>query len=191
MNGLGSENKMELMTRWFLIHTKPASESVAQANLERQGYTVYYPRVSRPARIRGRWLERVGPLFPRYVFLNLYVGNQTLGPVRSTHGVANIVRFGSEYTFVPDVIVDGLRERENPETGLHGLQTCAEFEFGSKVQIVAGVFAGLDGIFQRACGDERVIVLLELLGQTAAVRLPTTFVSLRSNASTPARGLRF
>jgi transcriptional antiterminator RfaH len=180
---------MEFMTRWMLIHTKPASESVAQANLQRQGYAVYYPRVLRPARIRGRWLERVGPLFPSYLFCNLDVGNQTLGPIRSTHGVANIVRFGSEYTFVPDVIVNNLLERENPETGLHGLQTCDAFEAGKKVRIVAGVFDGLDGVFQRACGDERVVVLLELLGHVASVRLPTTFVSSRSNASTPAHGL--
>ena len=32
------------MLRWYLIHTKPLSEVLAQTNLERQGYQVYLPR---------------------------------------------------------------------------------------------------------------------------------------------------
>lgn len=47
--------------RWCLIHTKPACEAVAQTNLERQGYRVYYPRLLRLGRIRGRWVGFVVP----------------------------------------------------------------------------------------------------------------------------------
>src|SRR5277367_5930729 len=101
---------MELMVRWYLIHTKPAQEVLAEVNLRRQGYQVYYPRLLRPSRIRGRWVDRVASLFPRYLFLNLNVGHQTLGPVRSTLGVSNIVRFGCNYAVVPDLIIENLRE---------------------------------------------------------------------------------
>ena len=151
-------------------------ELVAEANLRRQGYHVYYPRLLRPTRVRGRWLDRVTSLFPRYLFLRLCVGNQAIGPVRSTVGVASIVRFGDDYTVVPDAIVDNLRMRADPDTGLHHLRGHSSFEPGSNVRIVAGVFDGLEGVFQRESGDERVVLLLGLLGRDTLVQVPAAFV---------------
>jgi transcriptional antiterminator RfaH len=162
--------------RWYLIHTKPAREVVAETNLRRQGYEVYYPRLVWPRRARGRWVDRVGSLFPRYLFLRLAVGHQALGPIRSTVGVANIVRFGYDYTVVPDSVIEDLRQRADSETGLHHLHSRALFEPGSSVRIVAGVFEGLEGVFQRESGDERVMLLLGLLGRETLVQLPASFV---------------
>jgi transcriptional antiterminator RfaH len=162
--------------RWYLIHAKPAREVVAESNLRRQGYEVYYPRLLRPKRVRGRWVDSVGSLFPRYLFLRLAVGHQAMGPVRSTVGVANIVRFGYDYTVVPDGVVDNLRQRADAETGLHRLHNRAPFEPGSSVRIVAGVFEGLEGVFQRESGDERVTLMLGLLGRDTLVELSAAFV---------------
>jgi transcriptional antiterminator RfaH len=167
---------MEFMVRWYLIHTKAKREAVAEVNLRRQGYQVYYPRLQRPARIRGRWVDRVAALFPRYLFLRLAVGHQAIGPVRSTVGVANIVRFGSEYTVVPDAVVEDLNGRADAETGLHRLHRRALYEPGSNVRVVAGVFEGLEGVFQRESGVERVMLLLGLLGRDTLVQLPAAFV---------------
>jgi transcriptional antiterminator RfaH len=162
--------------RWYLVHTKPTRELVAEANLLRQGYEVYYPRLVRPMRVRGRWVDRVTSLFPRYLFLRLSVGHQAIAPVRSTVGVASIVRFGGDYAVVPDGIVDNLRARADCETGLHCLHGRSPFEPGSSVRIVAGVFEGLEGVFQRESGDERVVLLLGLLGRDTLVQLPAAFV---------------
>lgn len=162
--------------RWYLIHTKPTRELVAAENLRRQGYELYYPRLVRPTRVRGRWLDRVASLFPRYLFLRLSVGDQAIAPVRSTTGVASIVRFGGDYAVVPDAIVDNLRMRADPDTGLHCLHSRSSFQPGSNVRIVAGVFDGLEGVFQRESGDERVVLLLGLLGRDTLVQIPAAFV---------------
>jgi transcriptional antiterminator RfaH len=161
---------MGYLMRWYLIHTKPAREGLAETNLRRQGYHVYCPRLLRPTRFRGRWIDRVACLFPRYLFLRLAVGHQAMGPVRSTVGVANIVHFGNDYTVVPDAIVENLRTRADPETGLHRLHADALFEPGSNVRVIAGVFDGLEGVFQRESGDERVVLLLALLGRETLVQ---------------------
>src|SRR5262245_51547692 len=100
------------MLRWYLVHTKPAAEKTAQVNLERQGYEVYLPRLARPERRSGRLRERVVALFPRYLFLRLRDGVQSLGPVRSSIGVDGIVRFGARFAIVPEEVVGGLRARE-------------------------------------------------------------------------------
>jgi transcriptional antiterminator RfaH len=172
-----SFNSVEFVLRWYLIHTKPTREAVAEVNLQRQGYQVYYPRVLRPTRIRGRWIDRVASLFPRYLFLGLAVGRQAMGPVRSTVGVANVVRFGNDYTVVPDQVVENLRRRADPTTGLHRLHAhAAVIEVGSNIRVIAGVFDGLEGVFQRESGDERVVLLLGLLGRDTLVQLPAAFV---------------
>jgi transcriptional antiterminator RfaH len=175
---------MELMVRWYLIHTKPTREVIAEINLQRQGYQVYYPRLLRPTRIRGRWVDRVTSLFPRYLFLGVAVGHQAMGPVRSTVGVANVVRFGSDYTVVPHSVVENLRGRADPATGLHCLHGYTVFEPGSNIRIVAGVFDGLEGVFQRESGDERVVLLLGLLGCDTVVQLPAAFVSPQLDSQT-------
>jgi transcriptional antiterminator RfaH len=161
--------------QWYLIHTKCSQEPVAEFNLRRQGYDVYHPRLLRPARSRGHWVSRICSLFPRYLFIRLAVGQQAMGPIRSTFGVANIVRFGDAYAVVPDPIVEELRARADPETGLLRLQSRA-FEPGVSVRIIAGLFEGLEGVFQRESADERVVLLLELLGREALLLLPASHV---------------
>jgi transcriptional antiterminator RfaH len=164
------------MLRWYLIHTKPAREGLAEANLQRQGYEVHLPRMLHSVQRHGQWRECVVPLFPRYLFLQLSEGRQALSPVCSSLGVANIVRFGARYAIVPDQIIVQLRLRADPESGLHRLVDPPALERGAKVHITRGPFEGLDGVFEREAGFARVVVLLKLLGQDASVRVPADFV---------------
>lgn len=159
------------MLRWYLIHTKPCGEVMAQVNLQRQGFGVYLPRVLLTVRRRGRWQEAIAPLFPRYLFLQLNEGRQALAPVRSSVGVSAVVRFGPQCAVVPDQIVQDLRLRADPQTGLHRLVGQSALVAGSPVHIGAGAFEGLNGVFQRQAGPDRVVVLMSLLGQEAAVRV--------------------
>lgn len=159
------------MRRWYLVQAKAASESVAETNLERQGYEVYYPRAIRQRRRRGAQHEGIVALFPRYLFLRLDEGRQALAPVRSTLGVVCVVRFGFSYAVVPDFVIDELRSRADPDTGLHRVGRAAVLERGMSVQVTAGPFDGFEGVFEREVGAERVVILLNLLGQTARVQV--------------------
>lgn len=164
------------MLRWYLIHTKSSGEMSAEMNLERQGYEVYVPRLVTMGRFGRRQRDRVASLFPRYLFLRLDEGRQSLSPVHSTVGVTNVVRFGARYTVVPDDVVRDLRARADPQSGLHRLSDRSLLAPGIAVRISAGAFDGLEGIFEREAGTERVLVLLKLLGHEASVRVPTEFV---------------
>jgi transcriptional antiterminator RfaH len=158
--------------RWYLIHTKPLSEGLAKTNLERQDYQVYLPRATQSVRYNGHWRDRIVSLFPRYLFLRLNEGRQSLAPARSTLGVASVVRFGSQYTIVPDAVIDGLVARADPVSGLHRLVRGARLTPGTAVRIRKGPFDGLEGVFEREAGADRVVVLLNLLGQAVSAHVP-------------------
>jgi transcriptional antiterminator RfaH len=170
----------ETIQHWYLVHTKPLGERTARANLERQGYAIYLPQLVQATRRQQRWSNRVVPLFPRYLFLQLDSGRQSLRPVHSTVGVSNIVRFGMRCAVVRDEVLEELRARADPATGLHRLQAAARFARGTRVRITAGPFCGINGIFEQADGTERVTILLNLLGQEMPVGFPTEFVASAS-----------
>jgi len=165
------------MRRWYLIHSKVGAEREAQLHLQRQQYQTYLPRLLQRVRRRGQLRMQVAPLFPRYLFLQLDEGRQSLAPVRSTSGVANVVRFGGRFATVRDGIIKELRAREDPETGLHSLCVPARLTPGMAVRIDGGAFTGLEGVFERAEGTDRVVVLLTLLGQERQVHFPAEVVS--------------
>ena len=167
------------MLRWYLVLTKPSCETLALKNLERQHYDIYMPRVLQTVRSHGRRHERVVALFPRYLFLRLNEGHQALGPVAFTVGVAAIVRFGSRYTVVPDQVIRDLQARADPNTGLHRLSCGPKLRPGTPVRIRLGPFDGLEGVFERQAGADRVVILLKLLGQTAPVCVPSDYITLR------------
>lgn len=148
---------------WYLVYTKPRQEEVALLNLQRQGYATYLPRVRQKRRRRGRPVVAVEPLFPRYLFIHLDTHTDNWGPIRSTLGVASLVRFGREPAPVPDDLVSYLRARE----GAAGLHDWAEHALapGDRVRVADGVFGGYEGILLARTSRERVVVLLDILGR--------------------------
>lgn len=163
-------NKLESDVRgWYLIYTKPRSEQLAQENLQRQQFVTYLPRVKETRRHRGKYVSKIEPMFPRYLFIQLNCTTDNWSPIRSTLGVSSIVRFGSYPLQVPESLLDVLRINENPE----GIQEFVEKEFqpGDRVKIIDGVMAGLEGIYDSKTSKERVTVLLNIAGQHTRVRM--------------------
>jgi len=156
---------------WYLVYTKPRQEALAQANLERQGYGVYLPKVRQMRRRRGKQEAVVEPLFPRYLFIHLDTQNDNWGPIRSTFGVASLVRFGSEPAQVPDELVAHLKAQEGQE----GLHEWAEpkMKVGDRVRVAEGPLKGYEGILLAKTGQERVMLLLEMLGKEVRTHLTT------------------
>lgn len=159
---------------WYLVYSKPQQEEIALANLVRQNYGVYLPRVRQVRKRQGRFGTTIQPLFPRYLFISLDVQADNWGPIRSTLGVAALVRFGQEPARVPDELIDFLKARESG-VGLHewAEQT---FEIGQRVRVMEGAFRGFEGILLARTSRERVLLLLDILG--TRVRASISLVQL-------------
>ena len=150
-------------TDWYAIHTKARQEYVAMENLVRQSYEVFLPLIRQSRRRRGRWQAVTEPLFPGYLFSRLDLEADNIAPIRSTRGVAGLVRFGGLPCPVPADVVENLQSLQESEEGV--ICTATLFQPGDRVSISEGPLAGLEGIFLAASGKERVSLLLDFLGK--------------------------
>ena len=155
------------MRSWYLIHTKPRQENTARENLTRQGYRIYLPLAPIRGRRRGRSFTRIGPMFPRYLFIHLSEGVDNWGPIRSTLGVTSIVRFGQQPARVPDALITALKERED-EKGILTLPSMP-LTSGDTLRIAEGPLEGYEGLFYAYSSKDRVILLIRILEQHTKV----------------------
>ena len=152
---------MSYVKKWYLIKIKPRQEKIAIANLENQSYKVYCPF----ALINNRNQF----LFPGYLFINLDNESQDWSPIRSTKGVLNFVRFGLNFAKIPDKLIDLITQNE--KNTANKISNINHFSKGDKVQITDGVFKSCVAIFQSVKSDERVLILLNLLGQEQTIKI--------------------
>jgi transcriptional antiterminator RfaH len=159
---------------WFLVHARPRQEAIAEEHLRRQGYEAYFPRVQLPRLRSSRWVDSIDALFPRYLFVGIRAGEQSLHPVRSTRGVSTVVRFGERYAPVPEALLDSLKAFQDVR-GVHVLNK-RPFNRGDRVHVIAGPFQGLEAIFEMQQGADRVRLLIEFIGTTTRAVLPAGHV---------------
>jgi len=162
------------MKAWYLIHSKPRQEVSAREQLQRQGYETYLPIIPVRRKKRGRTVSENGPMFPRYLFIHLSDKTDDWGPIRSTIGVANLVRFAHSPARVPDNLIAALKQRED-SAGVQ-IQVKTGFEPGDKVRIEEGPFEGYEAIFQAHTSNDRIILLLQIAEKQISLKLDESLV---------------
>lgn len=169
MVSLASVPEELLEKNWYVIHTKPRQEQRALSNLQQQGYQCYLPRIAIEKLTRERVNVFEEPLFPRYLFICLDAGRygQNWSPIRSTWGVSGLVTFGSAPAKVDGRLIDLMRQQEQ------GYYQDPErlFSKGETLMVADGPFAGLEAIYQMPNGENRAMVLIELMGKSAQMQI--------------------
>ena len=116
------------------------------------------------------------PLFPSYLFVRADLGAGHRSRVDSAPGVRRMVSFGDSTPPIADHIIEELRGRED-EDGLIRLDHPASFRRGEALRIVEGALSDQIGLFECLSDDQRVFLLLDLLGRKVRVRVPADRVS--------------
>ena len=155
------------MKNWYLIKTKPRQEKIAIQNLENQGYEVFCPM----AKINN--LSVV--LFPSYLFAQLNDKTQNWSPINSTKGVSHFVKFGWNFAKVPTSVIEYIKTNQHITTDK--LKNLNKFKPGDKVQISDGPFKNWMAIFKCYKSDERVILLMDLLGREQSLYIKEELVT--------------
>jgi transcriptional antiterminator RfaH len=156
---------------WYLIHCKPREERRALENLERQHFECFFPVRLRERLREGKLYRTTDPLFPGYLFIHLDRLHDNWYPIRSTRGVNQIVRFSGYPTPIRDELIEGIRNRlaESPVREPY-------LKPGDHVRITEGAFSQLEAIFLANDGEERVVLLLNILQSEQRVSFPLSSV---------------
>ena len=161
--------------RWYVVQTHAHAEARAMTHLQRQGFATYLPRYLRRRRHARRVETVAAALFPRYLFVAIDLASQRWRAIQSTVGVARLVCNGADPATVPDAVLAQLRSRE--EGGFIQLPPPPQFTAGDQVCVLDGAFAACLGLFEGMRDEERVAILLDLLGRKVRVVLDVDLVT--------------
>tara|TARA_R110002020_G_scaffold350210_1_gene563612 strand:- start:23478 stop:23969 length:492 start_codon:yes stop_codon:yes gene_type:complete len=154
---------------WYLLQCKPRQDFRAHEHLTRQGFECFNPSIQLQTLKAGAIKQKVQPLFPGYIFVRVKAEDNWTA-LHSTRGVTRIVAFSGKPCKVQDDIVQHLQER------------CARVEEtqalnpGDRIHVRVGPYAELDAIFVAMDGDQRVMLLLNVLNREQMIRVPLKHV---------------
>jgi transcriptional antiterminator RfaH len=161
---------------WYAVQTQPNAEAKATHHLARQGFGVYLPRFIKRRRHAGRTENVARPLFPGYVFVAIDIATQRWRCVNSTVGVRKLVSNGDVPAVVDRGIIVALRNRQD-ERGFITLDTMSNFVPGDTVRVIDGVFSSNLGIYVGMKDNQRVAILLDLLGRKVRINIDADLVT--------------
>ena len=165
------------MLNWYLVQLKPNGHRLAKVNLERQGFKTFLPLQNVTTRSAHKFVDRHVPLFPGYMFVELDTAQNAWRKVNSTLGVARIVSLGGTPTPVPNDIVNEFISRCDND-GI--LRPTLGLEVGQDVQVLRGPFANFVAKVEEISPDQRVWILIDLLGQSSRISVTKDAIALAS-----------
>ena len=168
------------MGNWFLLQTKSRQESRAVENLERQGVDSFCPMIRVEKVSRGNRVVKQEVLFPGYLFVNFNQTSVSATTVRSTRGVSHFVTCAGSPVMVPDALVEQLQKR----TDANSSEMISNLpQVGDQLEVIEGPFRGLNAVFSQIDGDQRALVLINLLNQQVEASIPLSSLSAKDGSS--------
>jgi len=165
--------------RWYVVRTESRADHLAAYALGLDEFEVFSPRVKIAS-------DRVGksdaPLFPGYLFLRFDPEVSGWPVFRSAHRILGFVRFGGEFPWLPDIVVEQLADRVDAINSGDGLWR--RFRKGETVRVVSGKLESLAVIVEEAKSPQsRAKVLLEFMGRLVQAQVPWQHLSPSEDGS--------
>ena len=158
----------ETGSRWFLAQLKPNAHAIAQRNLLRQGFVTFHPLMDETQRKNGRFVTVQRPVFPGYIFVEFDTASGGWRAVNSTYGVTKLVSFGADPAEVEPGIMAALMHRFSAD----GAAPEISFKKGDILRAGEGPFVDFVVEVESLAPDQRVWVLLDLMGRRTRVAIP-------------------
>ncbi len=153
---------------WFAVQTRPRHEKKVSAELQEKGVSAFLPLVSSTRQWSDRSRVVEVPLFPQYVFVRIAQTLQTRVSVLRTNGVTNFVGTRGIGVPIPDEQIERVQTvvaRGIPATPHSFLNV------GKRIRIRGGALDGLQGILTAVNGNQTLVVSVELIQRSIAIRI--------------------
>ncbi|WP_309045394.1 transcription/translation regulatory transformer protein RfaH [Marinobacter sediminicola] len=155
---------------WYALQHKPAQGDRALAHLQNQDIACFYPKVQVEKIKAGKRTQKLEPLFPGYLFINLEQTDPAWAKLRSTRGVLRIVSFANKPAAIADGVIQHIKDSLGSVVQQGGLKC------GEAVQLGEGPFEGINAVFQAYDGAERAIVLISFMQKQQRVKVPVSVI---------------
>ncbi|MFN3408631.1 MAG: transcription termination/antitermination protein NusG [Limisphaerales bacterium] len=155
---------------WFCLKTQSKREHIAAEHLRAVGgIETFLPRIRFQRNTARGLVWFTEALFPGYLFARFDRATHWRA-IQHAQGVRGVVHFGDRWPTLPEATIAELRQLagdDSPHVIASPLQP------GEEVELAAGAFRGWKAIVTRVLpARQRVLVLLEFLGQQTGVEVP-------------------
>jgi transcription antitermination factor NusG len=153
---------------WFAVQTRPRFEKKVSLELQEKGIQSFLPLHS----IKHQWSDRKQsvwlPLFPGYTFVHVEPVQIVRVAILRTNGVVNFVGAKGIGTPIPDGEIEAVQALLKQQIPFNAYPYA---KLGQTVRIRGGALDGVKGILTRINGDQSLIITVELIQRSIAMRL--------------------
>ena len=160
--------KFGLEPEWYAVHTRSQHEKSVVAHLQAEGITSFLPLVTEVHRWSDRRKLVALPLFSCYAFVYMSIVPELWYKVMKTSGVVGFVGARREGTPIPEGQIESIRKvvgSSAPYT------VCPFLKVGQRVRIRGGALVGIEGILIARNGDRQLVISVEPIQRSLAVRI--------------------
>jgi len=152
---------------WFAIQTKPRHEKKVASALKEKDISVFLPLYNAVHQWSDRQQKVQIPLFPNYVFVRI-IPRLSRTAVLQTNGVRSFVGIRGEGTYVREEEIEAIQRILTERIAFAGYPF---LNIGQRVRIRGGSLDGVQGILVAAANDRSLVVSVECLQRSLAIRI--------------------
>jgi transcriptional antiterminator RfaH len=160
---------------WFILQFKSNSHHLAAKNLTRQGFETFLPLHETTSRRTSRFINTSKPLFPGYMFIRFDKAESEWHKINNTYGVSRLITFNSTLKSIPTIFVDHLMKRYDL---LGKLLPIKKLKKGDQVTVLKGPFANFIATVEEYEADQRIWILMDLMGRKTKIQTPSDNLTL-------------
>jgi transcription antitermination factor NusG len=154
--------------RWYALHTRARHERVVEHRLREQGMETFLPTV----RETHRWSDRKKtvevPLFSCYVFIRCALNSEDRTQVYRVDSALGFVGTRGTGVSIPDEQIESIRAvlSQTAPWRSHPF-----LKVGQRVRVCGGAMDGVEGVFLSENGDRSLVISVDVIQRSLAVRI--------------------
>jgi transcription antitermination factor NusG len=155
-------------SNWYAVQTMARHEKRVAAQFVEKRVCTFLPLLGQINRWSDRRVKVEVPMFSCYAFVRIVQSVEERLKVLRTPGVLGFVGSGRQGTPIPDEQIESL------QTAISENIPCFPHDFisaGRRVRIRGGSLDGVEGILVRQGGDQSLVLSVELLHRSVAIRV--------------------
>ena len=95
--------------------------------------------------------------------------------INNTYGVSRLVTFNSTIKSIPDIFVNNLMKRYDLSGNLLPIK---KLKKGNQVKLIKGPFANFAATVEKYEDDQRIWILMDLMGRKSKIQAATEYLQL-------------